>query len=175
MPEVAAGMRISDAVAQVIGHGNGDLENVLDVETALRRIQYRPGWRFRAEDAGAGRVRILLRAWVHDSFFTANLDDKAVFEVGPESDPLWLEQWQTDTLREMRGYVAPRLRPTIRCSIPAVEIHASTDVALPVRTDALIGHVRHWLGEVELHERDEWLRVDGEMPFNPHAGEADRG
>lgn len=28
--------------------------------------------------------------------------------------------------------------------------------------------LRRELGQVECHERDEWLRVDGEMKFNPH-------
>jgi hypothetical protein len=34
---------------------------------------------------------------------------------------------------------------------------------------AFVGWLRHTLGRVELHERDEWLLVDGRRLFDPHA------
>lgn len=34
--------------------------------------------------------------------------------------------------------------------------------------------VRHRLGEVEHHERDEWLKVDGAPAFDPHSREVSR-
>jgi hypothetical protein len=33
----------------------------------------------------------------------------------------------------------------------------------------LLNWLRHTLGRVELHERDEWLLVDGRRIFDPHA------
>lgn len=39
----------------------------------------------------------------------------------------------------------------------------------PVRSEEqLLRWVRDALGRIELHERDEWLKLDGEMPFDPH-------
>lgn len=36
------------------------------------------------------------------------------------------------------------------------------------------GLFRHWLrtmiGDMELHERDEWFRWDGKLPYDPHVG-----
>lgn len=37
--------------------------------------------------------------------------------------------------------------------------------------DRMLRWVRKALGWHELHERDEWLRVDGVMRFNPHEGD----
>jgi hypothetical protein len=34
---------------------------------------------------------------------------------------------------------------------------------------AFLNWLRHTLGRVELHERDEWLLVDGRRIFDPHA------
>ena len=39
--------------------------------------------------------------------------------------------------------------------------------------DEMVRWVRRALGWHELHERDEWLRVDGVRPFDPHAGDPD--
>lgn len=33
---------------------------------------------------------------------------------------------------------------------------------------AFLRWFRHWLRRMEQHEMDEWLRVDGELPFDPH-------
>ena len=48
---------------------------------------------------------------------------------------------------------------------------------LPARTvvgdrGAFVGFLRHVIGRVELHERDEWLLVDKRRMFDPH-GEID--
>ena len=44
---------------------------------------------------------------------------------------------------------------------------------LPLRSGvgdraSFVGWLRHTLGRIELHERDEWLLVDGRRLFDPH-------
>lgn len=46
--------------------------------------------------------------------------------------------------------------------------------SLPARTvvgdrRSFVGWLRHVIGKVELHERDEWLLVDHRRMFDPHA------
>jgi hypothetical protein len=55
---------------------------------------------------------------------------------------------------------------------PEREVLIGQSFPLPPRLrgeEDLLRWLRHALGRVELHERDEWLRVDGATPFDPHA------
>lgn len=54
---------------------------------------------------------------------------------------------------------------------PLVVTHRLTLPVRPVVTDkrSFVGWLRHALGKVELHERDEWLLVDRGRIFDPHA------
>lgn len=169
---VAAGTRLVDAVAQVIEGPAGEIENGRDLAEFLGRVRYRPGWSLRAEYAGAvDRARVRVSAWVHDSCYEGDVD--RLFEVVGGPDEFDLDGDGLEYFR--RGAIVSRPKPRIRCHIPAVQIHASIDVVLPTKADELIARLRECLGYMELHERDEWLRVDGEMPFNPHADEGGRG
>lgn len=57
---------------------------------------------------------------------------------------------------------------------PEREVLIGQSFPLPPRLrdeEDLLHWLRSRLGQIELHERDEWLRVDGTMPFDPHAAE----
>ena len=36
--------------------------------------------------------------------------------------------------------------------------------------DAFLGLIRRGIHRMELHEADEWIKVDGVIKFNPHEG-----
>jgi hypothetical protein len=42
---------------------------------------------------------------------------------------------------------------------------------LPIPRDALFPYLRHAIHAAAVHEADEWIRVDGEMVYDPHKAE----
>lgn len=45
-------------------------------------------------------------------------------------------------------------------------------IHLPAPEEGVIRQIRHELHAVDMHESDEWIKVDGAMLFDPHAGRA---
>jgi len=73
-----------------------------------------------------------------------------------------------------------RLKVKTECTRTGEMVQFATDTKIaispycnrPLQFDTgeaeLLQAVRQWIHELELHEADEWLQVDGKMVFDPH-------
>ena len=120
------------------------------VATMLERFTYKPGWHFgMTRQPSVGAVGVSMQFLAQDS---------------------------------TRGPLPPRYGEVRMCADGMVEVER-TDM-VPIYATYFVpnhlepGHDEHrfweWLrgriGEVEMHERDEWFRVDKALPYDPHRG-----
>lgn len=106
--------------------GGVDALTFEEIDTVLRKITYKPGWKLSWELMRTYSVVLMISADIEDSFNPGQMG-----KIG---------------FRE----------PLPRCQSIA-------------NRDHLLQLVRAVLGKIELHERDEWLKIDGIVIFDPHA------
>lgn len=128
----------------------------------VKRVTYRPGWAIAAAEAEDGGLLISVRAPVIDAAA------KGVDATVEEEPPDWL------TMRygapEFSRRLVLRHRPEnppgawLNSKIILIGGHLER-----MGEEEFISCVRGIFTEMELHERDEFLRLDGELISDPHA------
>ena len=107
----------------------------------VAHITYKPGYRLRVDDPGmGGRVLLVIVARMRNTYRPADPPNELAMRF--EVQPWLLERWGEWASWDQAGVGRAR-RDILRW-------------------------VRKCLGHHELHERDEWFRVDGVMVFDPH-------
>jgi hypothetical protein len=109
------------------------------------------------------RLRPVTRPWASD-------DEVAQWLAGVSYKPGWtfdVEAGPKQTMLVVRAAMADS-----RGGDPLVVTHRLTLPGRSVVNDrrSFVGWLRHAIGKIEMHERDEWLLVDRARIFDPHAG-----